>query len=188
MSRAAAALSKADAGVVTRLVTSSNSVEFDYDSIAEAFPQIDPGIEPCGTCVLLQIKQPKSTSKGGIILPTDPRSTDHYNTQVAKVIALGPLAFKTVKTTFDEHGNEVEAIKDWAAGRWYQPGDYVWVAKYGGDRFSRTAEFKRKERDPDTGREETVTTKEEVIFAFYKAKDVHGKITGDPLKFRAYLD
>lgn len=173
---------------VSRLLTTSNSVEFDYASIQEAFPEVEPCMKPIGTLVLVQMKQPKSISKGGIILPDDPRSTEHYNTQVAKVIALGPLAFKTIYRGQDASGAEIEEVRDWVAGSWYKAGDFVWVGKYGGDRFSRVAEIKRMETNPDNGRKEAVTIREEVIFALYKAKDVHGVITGSPLAIKAYLD
>ncbi len=177
------------------LVTRSNAVDYEYDGIAEAFPEVDPGIKPVGTLVLVQIRQPKERTKGGVILSASDRSTDHYNTQVAKVIALGDLAFKTVYRGTDDKGNEVEEVRDWLNGAWYKPGDYVWVSKYGGDRFARVAEFDRSVGIPRRDAagalhhvEQTTRVKEEVIFALYKAKDVHGVITGDPLAIRAYLD
>jgi len=189
MSRAAAALSaKSVPATVSRLVTTSNSVDFDYATIEEAFPVVDPGMKPLGTTVLVQIRQPKLFSAGRIKLNDEVRKTEQYNTQVAKVIALGPLAFKMVKTTIDEKGNETEELKDWATGQWYCPGDFVWIAKYGGDRFVRVATFKRKEYNFESLRDEDVTAREEVLFAIFKAKDIHCVITDDPTKIKAFLD
>ena len=66
-----------------------NSVEFSYDGLDEAFPPCDAGVKPFGSRVLCQIRTPKTKTKGGIILTGDVRETEHYNTQVAKVIDVG---------------------------------------------------------------------------------------------------
>ena len=72
------------AGVVGTTTT------YDYESLEEAFPEVDAGVEPYGTRILVQIRSPKSKTKGGIIVPNDSRETELWNTQVAKVICLGP--------------------------------------------------------------------------------------------------
>jgi hypothetical protein len=73
----------------------SNTVEFAYDSIEVAFPKCDAGLLPLGNLVLVQIRQPMNVTKGGIEIPAETRQTEHDNTQVAKVIAMGPLAFRS---------------------------------------------------------------------------------------------
>jgi len=95
-----------------------------YDSLDEAFPTADPGLIPFGTDVLVQIRTPKKRTKGGLYLPEESRDTDLWNMQVAKVIALGPVAFCNRET-----------LKPWPEGAWCRIGDYVRVPKYGGDRW-----------------------------------------------------
>lgn len=97
---------------------------YAYDSLADAFPAADPGLVPFGEDVLVQIRSPRRQSKGGIILTEDSRETEIWNTQVAKVIAFGPVAF---------HNRETLAL--WPEGQWCAVGDYVRVPKYGGDRW-----------------------------------------------------
>lgn len=94
-------------------------------SLDEAFPVVDPNFEPMGSLVLLQIMVAKATTAGGIDLPDEVRSTIQQNTQVAKVLTYGPLAFKNRNTG-----------ADWPEGAWVQPGDYVRVPRLSGtDRF-----------------------------------------------------
>ena len=71
-----------------------NKIDFGYDSLDEAFPPCEPGVEPLGSRVLVQVRTPKSKTKGGIILTREVQETESYNTQVAKVLMIGPLAFK----------------------------------------------------------------------------------------------
>lgn len=159
----------------TSPLTSPNNVVFAYGSMEEAFPKVDPGIVPLGVNVLCQIRHPKRRTKGGIILDTESRKTEHYNTQVAKVIGIGDLAFKFI----DEQTGE---LRDWVGGRWYEVGNFVRLPRYGGDRFTVPYDFSEKENG------ETLTVRDEVVFAIFKAKDVHGRIVGDPLAIKAYLD
>ena len=94
------------------------------DAIAEAFPAVDAGIQPFGSRVLIQIRTPKKKTSGGIILDLGTQDTEKWNTQVGKVIALGPLAFK--------NRNDMST---WPEGEWCKVGEHVRVAKYGGDRW-----------------------------------------------------
>ena len=88
------------------------------EELAEAFPDVDPGVEPLGNMVLVMLRQPLLSS-GGIILRDEVRKTEWDNQQVAKVIALGPLAYRD-RTTFNH----------WPEGPWCSVGDYVRVPKY----------------------------------------------------------
>lgn len=168
------------------LLTNHNFTDFGYSDMAEAFPEIDPGHVPLGSKVLVQIRLPKRKSAGGIILQGDTRSTEYYNTQVAKVIAIGPLAFKSMVhgTTVDDES----VLKAWPEGVWYNVGDFVRVPKYGGDRIAVPYAYEDTEKDPETGREEIVKIEDEVICAFFKATDVLARITASPLKYKAFLD
>lgn len=95
-----------------------------YDSLEEAFPEADSGHVPLGERVLVQVRTSKGKSKGGILLPADTKDTEQWNTQVGKMVAIGPLAFKNRKDG-----------TDWPEGAWALPGEYVRVPKYGGDRW-----------------------------------------------------
>ena len=136
-----------------------NSVEFSYDGLDEAFPPCDAGVKPFGSRVLVQIRAPKTKTKGGIIITTEMRETEHYNTQVAKVIDIGSLAFKNRNT-----------MESWPEGSWCEVGDFVRVPRYGGDRWS-------VKTDDD----------EEAIVVIFNDLDLVGRVTGDPLAVKAFL-
>lgn len=136
-----------------------NKVEFAYDGEADAFPDIDPGVRPFGSRVLLQIRKAKTKTKGGIILAGETRDTETWNTQVAKVRALGPLAFHNRNT-----------MEPWPEGSWVKVGSYVRAPKYGGDRWSVRVE-----------------DGEEILFVLFNDLDLLGEITGDPLAMKSFL-
>lgn len=129
------------------------------DALKEAFPDADPGIQPFGSRILVQIRTPKKKTASGIILDTGSRDTEKWNTQVAKVISVGPLAFKN-RTT----------MESWPEGDWCAPGDYVRVAKYGGDRW-----------------EVPLENGESAMYVIFNDLDVIGRVTGDPLAIRAFI-
>lgn len=98
--------------------------EPDTRSEAECFPDVDPGVEILGDRVLVQLRREKTTSKGGIILTTETQQTLRFNETVAKVISIGPLAYKSP-----------DDLTPWPEGPWCKVGDLVRTIKYGGDRF-----------------------------------------------------
>ena len=69
--------------------------EPDLRSELECFPEIDPGVEVLGDRILVQLRREKNTSKGGIILVDETRQTLRFNETVAKVLQIGPLAYKS---------------------------------------------------------------------------------------------
>lgn len=152
-----------------------NTVGFDYASVDEAFPVVDPGETPCGNLVLFQIRQPKLRTAGGIIIDTETRKTEFYNTQVAKVIAIAPLAFHN-RNTGDE----------WPEGAWAEVGSFCRIPKYQGERF--TVNYTRDdfEIDPDTDRRTNTRTRDEVHFCLLKDLSILS-ITKNPLTVRAFL-
>jgi co-chaperonin GroES (HSP10) len=129
------------------------------DALKEAFPDADPGIQPFGSRVLVQIRTPKKKSAGGIIIDTGSRDTEKWNTQVAKVISIGPLAFRNR-----------DSMKLWPEGSWCVPDDYVRVAKYGGDRW-----------------EVPLENGEVAMYVIFNDLDIIGRVTGDPLAIRAFI-
>lgn len=138
----------------------ANKVEFGYEGVDDAFPPCEPGIVPFGSRVIVQIRTPKTKTKGGIIITSETRETDLWNTQTAKVIAVGELAFKN-RTT----------MEPWPEGSWCEPGDFVRVPRYGGDRW--TAKSKDGEHD--------------VMLVIFNDLDLIGKVTGDPLAIKAFI-
>lgn len=100
----------------------------NYDSLDDAFPKADPALEPFGSDIIIQLRTPKLQTEGGIILADETRAVDADNTQVGKVIAVGPLAFCNRET-----------LQPWPEGAWVKIGEYVRVPKYGGDRWLRPA-------------------------------------------------
>jgi co-chaperonin GroES (HSP10) len=97
---------------------------YKYDSLEQAFPKADPGLQPFGSDVLIQLKTPPTHSAGGIALVEESRETDQWNMQVGKIIAFGPVCFCNRET-----------LVPWPEGAWAKVGDYVRVPKYGGDRW-----------------------------------------------------
>jgi co-chaperonin GroES (HSP10) len=138
----------------------ANKVEFEYGDMDEAFPACDAGVKPFGSRVLVQVRTPKAKTKGGIILLDETRETDAWNTQIAKVIDTGVLAFRN-RTTADA----------WPEGNWCEPGDFVRVPKYGGDRWT------VKTSDGDG----------ECMFVIFNDLDIIGAVTGDPLAVKAFI-
>jgi co-chaperonin GroES (HSP10) len=98
--------------------------EPDLRTEQECFPDVDPGVEILGDRVLVQLRREKTTSKGGIFLVEETRQTLRFNETVAKVISIGPLAYKSPQD-----------LTPWVEGPWCQIGDLVRTIKYGGDRF-----------------------------------------------------
>jgi len=96
----------------------------DTRSELECFPIVDPGVDILGDRVLVQLRREKTASKGGIILVDETKQTLRFNETVAKVIGIGPLAYKSPDT-----------LEPWPEGPWCQVGDLVRTIKYGGDRF-----------------------------------------------------
>lgn len=127
--------------------------------ISEVFPEVDPGAAPLGTRVLIQLRTPKAKSAGGILLTTDTKDTEKWNTQVGKVVAIGPLAFRNRSTQ-----------ESWPEGSWVVVGDFVRVPKYGGDRW----QIELEGRDP-------------ALFVMFNDHELIAKVTGDPLQMRAFI-
>jgi hypothetical protein len=137
-------------------VPDGNNVSFDFDSIEEAFPDVDPGVEPLGSLVLVMIRQPKLRA-GSMELMSDARKTEHDNTQVAKVIALGPLCFHSRDT-----------YQPWPEGAWCKVGDFVKVPKYQGDPWAVAYQRTDTQPAPEEGGVRHVRVTDFVRFAMFK--------------------
>lgn len=131
-------------------------------SLEEAFPSVDPGLKPFGDQVLVQLRSPAKKTAGGIILVDDTVETELWNTQIGKVIELGPLAFCNRQTR-----------QPWPEGAWVQVGDYVRIAKYEPRRWA-------VDYGPDNNRQTA-------LFVLVKDLLLEAGVTGDPRTIRAFI-
>ena len=133
-------------------------------TLAEAFPVVDPLMAPYGARVLIQLRAVKEkVTSAGIYIPEDTKETEKWNTMIGKVIALGPLAFKNRET-----------MQPWAEGVWAAVGDFVRVPKWGGDRWE--IDF-----NDDKG------TQGRALFTFFNDHEIIGKVTGDQREIKAFI-
>lgn len=138
---------------------SFNPTPEQQKEIDSAFPPLDPGAVPCGSRILLQLRSPKTKTPGGIILTDDTQETEKWNTQVAKVIDMGPLAFKN-----RDKGTV------WSEGEWVERGDYVRCLKYGGDRW---------EVEGPNG--------EKALFILINDLEIMARVYSNPLTVKAFI-
>lgn len=132
-------------------------------TLAEAFPKIDPLMAPYGARVLVQLRAVKDkVTSSGIYIPEETKETEKWNTMIGKVLAVGPIAFKKRDT-----------MEPWPEGVWCQVGDYVRVPKWGGDRWEIDFE--------ENG------AKGKALFTFFNDHEIIGKVTGDPRDIKAFI-
>ena len=132
--------------------------------LAWAFPSVDPGAKPLGGRVLVQLRRTKKkATSAGIILVEETKETEKWNNMVAKVIEIGPLAFKHRDT-----------MQPWPEGAWCQVGDYLRVPKWGGDRWEVKVPGDDDLADP-------------ALFMILNDHEIIAKVVGDPLQMRAFL-
>jgi co-chaperonin GroES (HSP10) len=137
---------------------------FDDAEMAWAFPSVDPGAKPLGGRILVQLRRAKrKATKAGIILVSETKETEKWQNMVAKVIEIGPLAFRKRDT-----------MEPWPEGSWCQPGDYIRVPKWGGDRWEVKVPGEDDLEDP-------------ALFSILNDHEVIAKVTGNPLEMRAFL-
>jgi co-chaperonin GroES (HSP10) len=140
-----------------------STVAGDSADLREAFPAVDPGAIPLGARVLVQLRRSKKILKSGLYLPNETRETEKWQNMVAKVIALGPLAFKKRDT-----------MESWVEGTWCEVGDYIRVPKWGGDRWEVPIPDADIHEDP-------------ALFMVLNDHEVIAKLTGDPLAMKAFI-
>lgn len=126
---------------------------------AEVFPPCEPLSTPLGSRVLVQIRSPKTKTKGGIILTNDIQEVEKWNTQIGRVIAVGPIAFKN-RTSMNK----------WPEGEWVKPGDFVRVPKHGGDKY-----------------EVELANGDTALFVTFNDHEMIAKWLGDPVTAKAYI-
>jgi co-chaperonin GroES (HSP10) len=132
--------------------------------IAWAFPSVDPGVKPLGARILVQLRRTKKRTTGaGIILVEETKETEKWQNMVAKVLKIGPLAFKNRDT-----------MQGWPEGSWCAVGDYIRVPKWGGDRWEVAV----------PGEDEL---EDKALFMVLNDHEVIAKLTGNPLAMKAFL-
>ena len=137
---------------------------FDDAEMAWAFPSVDPGAKPLGGRILVQLRRAKrKATKAGIILVSETKETEKWQNMVAKVIEIGPLAFRKRDT-----------MEPWPEGSWCEVGDFIRVPKWGGDRWEVKVPGEDDLEDP-------------ALFSILNDHEVIAKVTGNPLDMKAFL-
>ena len=132
--------------------------------LAWAFPSVEPGAKPLGGRILVQLRRTKKkATSAGIILVEETKETEKWNNMVAKVIEIGPLAFRNRDT-----------MQPWPEGTWCQVGDYIRVPKWGGDRWEVKVPGEDDLEDP-------------ALFMVLNDHEIIAKVTGNPLEMRAFI-
>lgn len=129
-------------------------------TLEQAFPRVDPGVVPLGARVLVQVRRVFSRTRSGIVLPEETKETVKWNSQTARVVALGPLAFRNRET-----------MAPWAEGVWVKADDFVRVPRWNGDRIE-------------------VPTSDDmgpVTFVCFNDHELIARVTGDPLAIKSYI-
>ena len=137
---------------------------FDDAELAWAFPSVDPGAKPLGGRILVQLRRTKKkATSAGIILVEETKETEKWNNMVAKVLIVGPLAFKNRDT-----------MQGWPEGSWCSVGDYIRVPKWGGDRWEVKVPGEDDLEDP-------------ALFMILNDHEIIAKVTCSPLEMRAFI-
>ena len=145
-------------------MTIDSTVAGNAADLREAFPAVDPGAKPLGARILVQLRRTKKTvTSAGIVLVQETKETEKWQNMVAKVIDIGPLAFKKRDT-----------MEPWPEGSWCEVGDYLRVPKWGGDRWE----------VPVPGEDDT---EDPALFMVLNDHEVIAKLTGDPLAMKAFI-
>lgn len=129
------------------------------DAHDEAFPEVAHGQIPFGQQILVQLRRPPA-KVGSLILSEESKAIEQARTQIGVVRAVGPLAFR-----------DRESMEDWPEGAWAEPGDFVRIPQYGGDRAYVD--------DPKGGAP--------VVFVLIKDLHLSAGVAGDPLTIKAYV-
>jgi len=141
----------------------NDPVAFNEADLAWAFPSVDPGAKPLGGRILVQLRRAVKKTKSGIFLPHETQETEKWQNMVAKVIEIGPLAFKHRDT-----------MQGWPEGSWCSVGEFIRVPKWGGDRWEVAVPGEDENEEPS-------------LFMILNDHEVIAKLTGDPLAMKAFI-
>lgn len=137
---------------------------FDNAEMAWAFPTVSPGAKPLGGRILVQLRRAKKrATKSGILLVAETKETEKWQNMVARVVEIGPLAFRKRDT-----------MEPWPEGSWCEVGDFIRVPKWGGDRWEVKVPGEDDHEDP-------------ALFMILNDHEVIAKVTCNPLDMKAFL-
>ena len=145
--------------VATMIPTENEQATTELDWM---FPTVDCGHMPLGTRVVVQLRGTKKKSAGGLILVDETKETEKWNTQVAKVVLLGSLAYRNRETR-----------EFWPEGAWVKIGDFVRIPRWGGDRWEVMIPGRPKD--------------EPALFVTFNDHELISRVTGDPLAIKAFI-
>lgn len=131
--------------------------------LAWAFPSVDPGATPLGGRILVQLRRTKKKTQSGLILVSETKEAEKWQNMIAKVIAIGPLAYR-----------HRDSMNPWPEGSWCEAGDFIRVPKWGGDRWEVKVPGEKDDEEP-------------VLFAIFNDHEVIAKVTTDPLSMKAFV-
>ena len=109
----------------------ADEVKSHEEVLEEFFPKAHCPVEATFHYIIVQMKKPITTSRGGIILPDETKDAEYYNTIIGKVLHIGPSAFRVRAT-----GSPIYAYSSPP----YGVGDYVLFGKFAGQRFKSSSD------------------------------------------------
>ena len=124
----------------------------------QAFPEVVHGQIPFGNQILIQLRRPPD-KVGNLLIPDETKAIEQSRMQIGVIRAVGPTAFRDQKD-----------LTAWPEGDWAEPGDFVRIPQYGGDR----AYVDAPEGDP-------------VVMVLIKDLHLSASVAGDPLLIKAYV-
>lgn len=128
--------------------------------VLDHFPTVNPKVVPLGARVLVQLVSPRQKTASGIVLVEETKETERWNNQVARILAVGPLAFCNRETG-----------EPWKEGFWAEPGDFVIIPRWGGQR--RTVK--------------STDGTETVYFATVNDHEIIERVYGNPLELETFI-
>lgn len=99
--------------------------QIDQEITSTSVPDPDYIPEICGFNLLIRPIPVKEKTKGGIYLPDKAKEDLKYLTNVGRVVAMGPYAYKSEK--FDQG--------DWCSGGAIEVGDFVVYGRHDGEKM-----------------------------------------------------
>lgn len=154
---------------MTKIVSEVDD-KWTQEEVDARFPDVDPGVKPSGSRVVLQIRSAVHKSRGGVWFPPDISESELFLTQTGMVRAVGPVAFRNRDT-----------LELWPEGVWAKIGSFVRMPKYNQDKWWVEYEV------PGGKNREGQTIKNKALFMMVNDLDILGERTGNPFAIAGYL-
>lgn len=147
------------------------------EEIAWAFPShVNPGIYPTGDFLLIQYQR-AADKVGAVYLPQQGKEILKANIVVARVLALGPLAYRNKVPNLDKNGEILRnpdgsaVFEEWPEGAHVRPGQFVRALKMAPDRW---------------GVADPLDKHNMVGFGICRESDVIGVVIGNPMSVNKF--